>query len=335
MQKRKLGNLEVSALGLGCMGMTHSYGNKAPKSEMIALIHKAIDWGVDFFDTAQVYGPYTNESLLGEALKGKREKAIIATKFGWDLSEKNVDDSTKSYEVIGLNSQPKYIKKSVEDSLKRLQTDYIDLLYQHRVDPNVPIEDVAGCVGELIKEGKVRFFGLSEPSVQTLLKAHATTPVVAVQNEYSLWFREGSAEMFAALESINAGFVAFSPLGKGFLTGAIQNENALSKDDFRHTIPRFSEENLQSNRKLLQKLEEFTRLKNATLAQIALAWVLASKPYMVAIPGTTKLERLRQNLDALAINFSASELQAIDEILQNTPISGARYNEYQLSLVGK
>ncbi|MGD0840202.1 MAG: aldo/keto reductase, partial [Candidatus Acidiferrales bacterium] len=292
MQKRKLGksNLEVSAIGLGCMGMSFSYGPPKDKKEMTDLLHAAVERGVTFFDTAEVYGPFTNEELVGEALAPYRGKVVIATKFGFDLS-----GSDKRPGAAGLNSKPEHIKEAVEGSLKRLKIDCIDLLYQHRVDPNVPIEDVAGAVKELIQQGKVKHFGLSEAGVQTIRRAHAVQPVTALQSEYSLWWREPEAEVMPVLEELGIGFVPFSPLGKGFLTGKISEDTKFDKSDFRNIVPRFTPENRKTNQALVDLIGEFAQQKKATPAQIALAWLLAQKPWIAPIPGTTKLHRLEEN----------------------------------------
>src|SRR6476661_5668410 len=294
MQKRKLGNsnLVVSALGLGCMGMSQSYGPAPDKQDLIALIRAAVERGVTFFDTAQVYGPFANEELVGEALAPLRDQVVIATKFGFDFGP-NGDGPQQ-----GLNSRPAYIKQSVEGSLRRLQVERIDLFYQHRVDPDVPIEDVAGAVKDLIREGKVKHFGLSEAAARTIRRAHAVQPVAAVQSEYSLWTRVPEAEVLPTLEELGIGFVPFSPLGKGFLTGKINETTTFDSTDFRNTVPRFSAENRKANRALVDLLETIAQRKKATPAQIALAWVLAQKPWMVPIPGTTKLHRLQENIAA-------------------------------------
>src|SRR5580658_6898226 len=309
MQKRKLGrsNLEVSALGLGCMGMSFSYGPPKDKREMTSLLHAAVERGITFFDTAEVYGPFTNEDLVGQALAPFRKQVVIATKFGWDLS-----GSDHRPGAAGLNSQPAYIKQAVEGSLKRLKVATIDLLYQHRVDPNVPIEDVAGAVKELIQQGKVKHFGLSEAGVQTIRRAHKVQPVTALQSEYSLWWREPEAEVIPTLEELGIGFVPFSPLGKGFLTGAM-NENAkFDSSDFRSTLPRFTPEALKANQALIDLLNKIAERKKATPAQIALAWLLAQKPWMVPIPGTTKLQRLDENIGALTVELTPVDMRDID-----------------------
>lgn len=320
MQKRKLGNegLEVSAIGLGCMGMSFGYHPFPEKADAINLIHKAVDEGVTFFDTAEVYGPYTNETLVGEALQPYRDKVVIATKFGF-----NIQDGKS----VGVNSKPEQIKKVVEGSLKRLQTDMIDLLYQHRVDPNVPIEDVAGTVQDLIKEGKVKYFGLSEAGAQTIRRAHAVLPVSALQSEYSLWTRQHEIEIIPTIEKLGIGLVAFSPLGKGFLTGKIDTTTKFEQDDFRNILPRFTEKARVANQALLDLINEFAAVKKATPAQIALAWVLAQKPWIVPIPGTTKLHRLTENNGAAAVEFTNEELQQFEEASFNIKIEGERYPE--------
>ncbi len=319
MQKRKLGNsnLEVSAIGLGCMGMSMSYGQPADKKEMIALIHKAIESGVTFFDTAELYGPYKNEELLGEALAPFRDQIVIATKFGIKLENgKQVQDS-----------RPESIRQSLEGSLKRLSVDTIDLYYQHRVDTNVPIEDVAGTVKELIKEGKVKHFGLSEAGVQTIRRAHAVQPVTALQSEYSLWWRRPEEQVLPALEELGIGFVPFSPLGKGFLTGKIDEKTSFVKTDFRNIVPRFSPENRKANQTIVDLLNEIAKDKNATPAQIALAWLLARKPWIVPIPGTTKMHRLEENIGAASISLNPVELNNINSALEKISITGDRYPE--------
>src|SRR5881397_2687660 len=307
MEKRKLGksNLEVSALGLGCMGMSFSYGPPADKQEMIALIRSAVERGVAFFDTAEVYGPFTNEELVGEALAPFRDQVVIATKFGFDIDPKDGKQR-------GLNSRPEHIKQVAEASLKRLKTGVIDLFYQHRVDPNVPIEDVAGAVKDLIREGKVKHFGLSEPGVQTIRRAHAVQPVTAVQSEYSLWWRKPEEEVLPALEELGIGFVPFSPLGKGFLTGKIDENTKFDSSDFRNIVPRFTPEAREANQTMVDLLRTIGEKKKATPAQIALAWLLARKPWIVPIPGTTKLGRLEENLAAVSIELTAADLRDID-----------------------
>jgi len=328
MQKRKLGksNLEVSALGLGCMGMSFGYGPAGEKQEMIAVIRSAVEQGVTFFDTAEVYGPFTNEELVGEALAPFREKVVIATKFGFDC-----DAGTQG----GLNSQPEHIRKVVDASLKRLKVQTIDLLYQHRVDPNVPIEDVAGTVKDLIRQGKVKHFGLSEAGVQTIRRAHAVQPVTALQSEYSLWWREPEAEILPTLEELGIGFVPFSPLGKGFLTGKISADTKFDANDFRNKVPRFDPENRKANAALVEVVEKFAKQKNATPAQIALAWVLAQKPWIVPIPGTTKLPRLRENLRAVSLQLAPEDLHTLESAAAKVSVQGARYPEHLQKLVGR
>ncbi|HEU5051743.1 MAG TPA: aldo/keto reductase [Hanamia sp.] len=328
MQKRKLGNqgLEVSAIGLGCMGMSFSYYPFPEKKDAIHLLQKAVESGVSFFDTAEVYGPYTNEELVGEALKPFKDKVTIATKFGF-----NIQDG----KMIGVNSKPEQIRKAVEGSLKRLKVDAIDLLYQHRVDPNVPIEEVAGTVKDLIKEGKVKRFGLSEAGAQTIRKAHAVQPVTALQSEYSLWWREPEKEIIPTLEELGIGFVPFSPLGKGFLTGKIDANTSFDKSDFRNTVPRFLEENRKANQALVDLLARIAKEKNATNAQIALAWLVAQKPWIVPIPGTTKLHRLQENIGAARITLSTDDLKEIDEALSNIEILGERYGEQAQKMINR
>lgn len=332
MEKRKLGksNLEVSALGLGCMSMSFGYGPPGDRQEMISLIREAVALGVTFFDTAEVYGPFTNEELVGEALAPVREQVVIATKFGFDLS-----GADKRPGAASLNSRPEHIRRVVDASLRRLGTDTIDLLYQHRVDPDVPIEDVAGTVKELIHEGKVRHFGLSEAGVQTIRRAHAVLPVTAVQSEYSLWWREPEAEVLPALEELGIGFVPFSPLGKGFLTGAIKEGTTFAPNDFRSRVPRFSEENRRANQALVEVIGEFAEQKKATPAQIALAWLLARKPWIVPIPGTTKRHRLRENLGALSIELAPEDIYELEIAASKITVQGARYPEDLQRLVGR
>ena len=327
MQKRKLGksNLEVSAVGLGCMGMSFSYGPPKDKQEMTSLLRASVERGVAFFDTAEVYGPYTNEELVGEALAPFRGKVVIATKFGFDLNPNFDPRGMKG--APGLNSQPEHIKQAVEGSLKRLKVERIDLLYQHRVDPNVPIEDVAGAVKELIQEGKVKHFGLSEAGVQTIRRAHAVQPVTALQSEYSLWTRTPEEEVIATLEELGIGFVPYSPLGKGFLTGKIDEKTPLDSSDFRSTLPRFTPEARKANQALVDLLARVAGKKKATPAQIALAWLLAQKPWIVPIPGTRKSHRLEENLGAVDIVLDGSDLAAIAEALRDIPIEGDRYPE--------
>jgi aryl-alcohol dehydrogenase-like predicted oxidoreductase len=321
LQKRKLGNsnLEVSAIGLGCMGLSYGYGPATEKQEAIALLRAAVERGVTFFDSAQAYGPFTNEELLGEALAPVRDQVVIATKFGWKL------DPTVERGIVGLDSRPEYIKEVTGASLKRLKVECIDLLYQHRVDPNVPMEDVAGAVKDLIQEGKVKHFGLSEAGVEAIRRAHAVQPVTALQSEYSLWWREPEAEILPVLEELGIGFVPFSPLGKGFLTGKIDANTTFGEKDFRGLVPRFSVENRQANQAVVDLISDIARSKNATHAQIALAWVLAQKTWMVPIPGTTKLHRLEENLGAAAIEFTADELREIDEAASKINVQGERY----------
>ncbi len=324
MKKRKLGNsnLEVSTIGLGCMGMSFSYGPPKDKPEMISLIRAAVDRGVTFFDTAEVYGPFTNEELLGEALSGLRGQVVIATKFGFDLSGPDHRPG-----AAGLNSKPDHIRQAVEGSLKRLKIQTIDLLYQHRVDPNVPIEDVAGTVKELIQQGKVKHFGLSEAGVQTIRRAHTVQPVTALQNEYSLWWRRPEAEVIPTLEELGIGLVPYSPLGKGFLTGAIKVDTKLDKTDFRNTIPRFNEENRKENQAMVDLLGQIAARKKATPAQIALAWLLAQKPWIVPIPGTTKLHRLEENNGAVSVELTPEDLREIETAASKIEVQGARYPE--------
>jgi aryl-alcohol dehydrogenase-like predicted oxidoreductase len=331
MEKRKLGksNLEVSAIGLGCMGLSFGYGPAVNEKEGIALIRTAVERGVTFFDTAEVYGPFTNEELVGEALAPFRSEVVIATKFGW---EANPADGGK---WNNLNSRPEHIKKVAEASLKRLKTDVIDLFYQHRVDLNVPIEDVAGAVKELIREGKVRHFGLSEAGAKTVRRAHTVQPVAALQSEYSLWWREPEAEVLPTLEELGIGFVPFSPLGKGFLTGKINEDTKFDKADFRNIVPRFTAENRKANQELVDLLGKFAEQKKATSAQIALAWLLAKKPWIVPIPGTTKLHRLEENLGAATIALSTEDLRQIENAASNIKVEGARYPENLQKMVGR
>jgi len=328
MQKRKLGksNLEVSAIGLGCMSMSFGYGPAADKQEMISLIRKAVELGVTFFDTAEVYGPFTNEELVGEALAPFRGKVVIATKFGFDC------DAGKQGDVT---SEPARIKRVVEASLKRLKVQTIDLLYQHRVDPNVPIEDVAGTVKELVQQGKVKHFGLSEAGVQSIRRAHAVQPVTALQSEYSLWWREPEVEILPTLEELGIGFVPFSPLGKGFLTGAINAKTKFSSDDFRNKVPRFSEENRKANQALVDVIGKFAAQKKVTPAQVALAWLLAQKPWIVPIPGTTKLHRLQENCGAASVKLSPDDLHELESVASKITVRGARYPENLQKLVGR
>src|SRR5579884_781799 len=323
MQKRKLGNsnLEVSAIGLGCMGMSFGYGPPMDKQEAISLIRTAVESGVTFFDTAEVYGAFTNEELVGEALEPFRGQVVIATKFGW-----KIDPNTRK--SVGLDSRPEHIKEVAAASLKRLRVDAIDLFYQHRVDPDVPIEDVAGAVKELIREGKVKHFGLSEAGAQTIRRSHAVQPVAAVQSEYSLWWRRPEAEVLPALEELGIGFVPYSPLGKGFLTGKIDEKTQLDSADFRNTVPRFTPENRKANQAFVDLLSKVARRKKATPAQIALAWLLAQKPWIVPIPGTTKLHRLEENLGAAAVELTPDDLRDIDSAASRITVHGARYPEH-------
>lgn len=320
MKYRVLGNqgLEVSALGLGCMGLNFSYGHALNNKDAIALIRSAVDRGITFFDTAQVYGPFTNEELVGEALAPFRNKVIIATKFGFNF---------RNGESTGLNSKPENIRQSVESSLKRLKTDVIDLLYQHRVDPNVPIEEVAGTVKDLIKEGKVKYFGLSEASAKNIRKAHAVEPVSALQSEYSLWWREPETKTMSTLEELGIGLVPYSPLGKGFLTGKIDVNTKFDSKDFRNTVPRFSPENITANKKLVDLIESIAKRKNSTPAQISLGWLLAQKPWIVPIPGTTKIQRLEENIKAVDVELSHNDLIEIDSAASLIKIKGHRYSE--------
>jgi aryl-alcohol dehydrogenase-like predicted oxidoreductase len=332
MKKRKLGNsgLEVSAIGLGCMGMSFGFGPAKDKQEMISLIRSAVERGVTFFDTAEVYGPFTNEELVGEALAPLREQVVIATKFGF-----NIDADGTQHQQPPLNSRPGHIKEVVEASLRRLKTDYIDLFYQHRVDPEVPIEDVAGAVRDLIEEGKVRHFGLSEAGVEVIRRAHAVQPVTALQSEYSLWWREPEAEILPMLEELGIGFVPFSPLGKGFLTGKIDENTKFDSTDFRNTVPRFSPEARKANQALVDLIAEFAAQKKATPAQIALAWVLAQKPWIAPIPGTTKLHRLEENLGAADVELTADNFLQIENITSRVEVKGARYSEGSQKLVNR
>src|SRR5919197_77986 len=322
MKKRKLGKtgLEVSAIGLGCMGMSFSYPPFPEKQEMIALIRSAVEQGVTFFDTAEAYGPFTNEELVGEGLARFREQVVIATKFGFKLDP-------NSGRSIGMDSRPEHIKKVAEASLKRLKTDVIDLFYQHRVDPDVAIEDVAGVVKELIHEGKVKHFGLSEPGAQTIRRAHAVQPVTAVQNEYSLWWRKPEDEVLPVLEELDIGFVPYSPLGRGFLTGKMNENTTFDSTDFRTTLPRFTPEARKANQALVDLLDEIAKRKKATPAQIALAWLLAQKSWIVPIPGTTKLKRLEENLGAAEIELTPEDLRVIDDAASKIQVAGARYPE--------
>ena len=331
MQKRTLGrsDLEVSAIGLGCMGMSFSYGPPADRQEMIRLIRSAVDRGVTFFDTAEVYGPFTNEELVGEALAPVRDRVVIATKFGFKL------DPAGGPRWVGLDSRPAHVKQVAEASLRRLRTDVIDLFYQHRVDPEVPIEEVAGAVKELIREGKVRHFGLSEAGVRTIRRAHAVQPVTALQNEYSLWWRGPEAEVLPALEELGIGLVAYSPLGKGFLTGKIDEATTFDGTDFRNTLPRFTPEARKANQALLDLLRRVAARKLATPAQVALAWLLARKPWIVPIPGTTKAHRLEENLGAAAVQLTPDDLRDVDRAAAEIAVEGARYPDHLEALTGR
>jgi len=330
MQKRTLGRsgLEVSALGLGCMGMSTSYGRTPDKQEMISLLRAAVDRGITFFDTAEVYGPFTNEELVGEALSPVRNEVVIATKFGFRL------DPTGQRTSLGLDSRPEHIKEVADASLKRLKTDYIDLFYQHRVDPDVPIEDVAGAVKELIDAGKVRHFGLSEPGLETIRRAHAVQPVTAIQNEYSLWTRTPEAEVLPLLEELGIGFVPYSPLGRGFLTGKIDESTTFESSDFRNILPRFSAKARKANQTLVDLLKSIGERRNATPAQIALAWLLAQKPWIVPIPGTTKLNRLEENIGAVEVELSEDDLREIDSAASKITVEGDRYPEELQRMTG-
>jgi aryl-alcohol dehydrogenase-like predicted oxidoreductase len=332
MQKRKLGRsgLEVSALGLGCMGMSFSYGPPKDKQEMTSLLHAAVELGVTFFDTAEVYGPFTNEELVGEALAPLRKQVVIATKFGFDLS-----GGDRRPGAAGLNSRPDHVKQAVEGSLKRLRVETIDLLYQHRVDTSVPIEDVAGAVKELIQQGKVKHFGLSEAGVQTIRRAHAVQPLTALQSEYSLWTRTPEKEVIPTLEELGIGFVPFSPLGKGFLTGKMDEKTTFDSTDFRSTLPRFTPEALKANQALIDLLAQIGKKKKATPAQIALAWLLAQKPWIVPIPGTTKLHRLEENIGAASIELAPDDLREINTAASKITVQGARYPEQLEQMTGR
>ena len=329
MKKRTLGNsgLEVSAIGLGCMGLSFGYGPAVDKEQGIALIRAAVERGVTFFDTAEVYGPFTNEELVGEALEPFRDQVVIATKFGFGIGPNG--------EQRGLNSRPAHVREVADASLKRLKTDRIDLFYQHRVDPDVPIEDVAGAVKDLIQQGKVRHFGLSEAGVRTIRRAHAVQPVAALQSEYSLWWREPEQEVLPVLEELKIGFVPFSPLGKGFLTGAISASTTFDRTDFRNVVPRFTPEAREANQALVDRLGEIAARKRVTPAQVALAWLLAQKPWIVPIPGTTKPHRLEENVGAVAVELSQGELREIDSTLAEVTVQGARYPEHLQRLVGR
>jgi aryl-alcohol dehydrogenase-like predicted oxidoreductase len=328
MQKRRLGQggLEVSALGFGCMGISQSYGVPSSREDGIAIIRAAVDRGVTFFDTAEVYGPFTNEDVVGEALEPLRDQVVIATKFGFNIEQGK---------MAGLNSRPSHIREVVDASLKRLRTDRIDLLYQHRVDPEVPIEDVAGAVKDLIREGKVTHFGLSEAGVKTIRRAHAVQPVAALQSEYSLWFREPEKEVLPTLEELGIGFVPFSPLGKGFLTGTIDDKTTFEPTDFRNVVPRFTEENRKANLAFVDWLKAFAARKHATPAQIALAWLLAQKPWISPIPGTTKRRRLEENVGSVDVQLTADDLRAIDGAAAQIEVHGERYPEHLQKLVGR
>ena len=328
MHKRTLGKsgLEVSALGFGCMGISQSYGRPSSREDGIAIIRAAVDRGVTFFDTAEVYGPYANEDLVGEALEPVRDQVVIATKFGFNIEQNK---------MAGLNSRPAHIREVADASLKRLRTDRIDLFYQHRVDPDVPIEDVAGAVNDLIGEGKVKHFGLSEAGAQTIRRAHAVQPVTALQSEYSLWWREPEREIVPTLEALGIGFVPFSPLGKGFLTGTIDDKTTFEPTDFRNVVPRFTEENRKANFAFVEWLKAFAARKEATPAQVALAWLVAQKPWIVPIPGTTKRHRLEENLGALDIHLTADDLTDIDRAASEIELHGARYPEPLLKMVGR
>jgi aryl-alcohol dehydrogenase-like predicted oxidoreductase len=329
MQKRKLGksDLEVSAIGLGCMGMSFGYGPPKDKQEMISLLRAAVERGVTFFDTAEIYGPFTNEELVGEALAPFRKQVVIATKFGFKIGPKG--------EQIGLDSRPEHIKQVADGSLKRLRIDVIDVFYQHRVDPDVPIEDVAGAVKDLIREGKVTHFGLSEPGVHTIRRAHAVQPVTAVQNEYSLWWRKPEEEVLSVLEELGIGFVPYSPLGRGFLTGKMDEGTKFDSTDFRNTLPRFTPEARKANQALVDLLGEIANRKRATPAQIALAWLLAQKPWIVPIPGTTKLHRLEENIGAASIELTQDDLREIESAASNIKVQGERYPEHIEQLTGR
>lgn len=330
MKKRKLGKstLEVSAVGLGCMGLSHGYGQPVGKQQGIALIRAAVDRGISFFDTAEMYGPFTNEELVGEALAPVRERVVIATKFGFGIDP-------KTHAQRGVNSRPEHIREVAEASLKRLKTDRIDLFYQHRVDPKVPMEEVAGAVKDLIHQGKVRHFGLSEAGVQNIRRAHAVQPVTVLQSEYSLWWREPEHKVLPTLEELGIGFVPFSPLGRGFLTGAIDEHTTFDSTDFRNNVPRFSPQARKANQTLIEVIGEMAGRKEVTRAQLALAWVLARRPWIVPIPGTTKLHRLEENIGAADVDLSADDLREIDQTLAQIPIEGARYTEQQQKLVDR
>jgi aryl-alcohol dehydrogenase-like predicted oxidoreductase len=331
MEKRTLGNgnLEVSAIGLGCMGLSHGYGTPTDRPEAIRLIRAAVDGGVTFFDTAEAYGPYTNEEVVGEALAPLRGQVVIATKFGFKL------DPTVERGIAGLDSRPEHIREVAEASLKRLKTDVIDLFYQHRVDPNVPIEDVAGTVKDLIREGKVKHFGLSEAGAKTIRRAHAVQPVAALQSEYSLWWREPETEVFPTLEELGIGFVPYSPLGRGFLTGKIDENTKFDEKDFRNIVPRFTPENRKANRALVDLLAKFAEQKKATPAQIALAWLLPQKPWIVPIPGTTKLHRLKENIAAADVQLTPDDLRQLEDATSSITVQGARYPQQLQQMSGR
>jgi aryl-alcohol dehydrogenase-like predicted oxidoreductase len=341
MKKRKLGKsgLEVSAIGLGCMGMSFGYGPPKDKQEMISLLQAAVERGVTFFDTAEAYGPFTNEELVGEGLAPFREQVVIATKFGFKLDpnsgRSNTNEEIVGRDALGVDSRPEHIKEVAEASLKRLRTNVIDLFYQHRVDPDVPIEDVAGAVKELIEQGKVKHFGLSEAGVQTIRRAHAVQPVTALQNEYSLWWRRPEEEVLPALEELGIGFVPFSPLGRGFLTGKVNENTTFDSSDLRNTLPRFTPEARKVNRALVDLLGEIAKRKNATPAQIALAWLLAQKPWIVPIPGTTKPTRLEENVGAAEIELTRDDLREIERAASQIEVQGARYPEHLEKLTGR
>ena len=328
MKKRRLGELEVSSLGLGCMGMSASYGRIPDKQEMISLLRAAVDRGITFFDTAEVYGPFTNEELIGEALSPIRNEVVIATKFGFKL------DPSGQRTQLGVDSRPEHVKEVADASLKRLKTDYIDLFYQHRVDPDVPIEEVAGAVKDLIAEGKVRHFGLSEPGLETIRRAHAVQPVTALQNEYSLWTRTPEADVLPLLEELGIGFVPYSPLGRGFLTGKIDESTTFESSDFRNILPRFSAEARKANQTLVNLLQSIGERKHATPAQIALAWLLAQRPWIVPIPGTTKLNRLEENIGAVDVELSTDDLREIDAAASKITVEGERYPEELQRMTG-
>jgi aryl-alcohol dehydrogenase-like predicted oxidoreductase len=331
MQKRKLGksNLEVSAIGFGCMGLSFGYGQALDKQHGISIIRAAFERGVTFFDTAEAYGPFKNEELVGEALAPFRKQVLIATKFGWKI------DPKAERGLAGLDSRPEHIKEVAEASLKRLNTDVIDLFYQHRVDPDVPIEDVAGAVKDLIQQGKVKHFGLSEAGAKTIRRAHGVQPVTALQSEYSIWFRKPEEEILPTVEELGIGFVPFSPLGKGFLTGAINADTQFDKGDFRNLIPRLTAENRKANQAIVDVLADVAQQKKATIAQIALAWILAQKPWMVPIPGTTKLHRLEENLGAARVELSPADVRQIDELAAQVQVQGARYPEHHEQMTGR